>query len=305
MALIQTKSFTSYRRSRAITQVIVNAIMIMLSLLFLVPMVLVISSSLTDEITLVRAGYNLFPAKFSLLAYQFILADPYRILNAYSVTVTVTAIGTILGLLLMSMLAYALSRRDFTWRKPISFIIFFTMLFNGGLVPTYFLVTQVLHLKNTLPVLILPYLIVPWYVFLLRTFFASLPHELIEAARIDGAGEMRTFFQVVLPLSTPVLATVGLFMVLMYWNDWWLSLLYISEPKLFSLQYLLYSIMRNAEFLSSGQATLTGLLTSVKIPTQTLRMAMVVVAMGPIAIVFLSLQRYFVRGMLVGSIKGD
>ena len=209
------------------------------------------------------------------------------------------------ALLLMSMLAYSISRREFAWRGPISFFVYFTMLFNGGLVPTYYLVTQVLHLKNTLPVLILPYLIVPWYVFLLRTFFSSLPHELIEAARIDGASELRIFFQLVLPLSTPVLATVGLFMILMYWNDWWLSLLYISEPKLFSLQYLLYSIMRNAEFLSSGQATMTGLLTSVKIPTQTLRMAMVVVAMGPIAVVFLSLQRYFVRGMLIGSIKGE
>jgi putative aldouronate transport system permease protein len=279
--------------------------MIVLSLLFLVPMVLVISSSLTDELALAREGYSLIPAKFSLLAYQFIVQDPYRILNAYSITLTVTIIGTLLGVLLMSMLAYALSRREFEWRRPISFMVFFAMLFNGGLVPTYYMVTQVLHLKNTLPVLILPYLIVPWFVFLLRTFFSSLPHELIEAARIDGASELRTFFQLVLPLSTPVLATVGLFMALMYWNDWWLSLLYISEPKLFSLQYLLYSIMRNAEFLSSGKATMTGMLTAVKIPTQTLRMAMVVVAMGPIAIVFLSLQRYFVRGMLVGSIKGE
>ena len=302
---VQTKSYTSYRRSQALVQVFVNTVMIILSILFLVPMVLVISASLTDELTLANSGYSLFPAKFSLMAYQFIVQDPYRILNAYSVTIAVTTIGTLLGLLLMSMLAYALSRKDFGWRKPISFFIFFTMLFNGGLVPTYYMVTQVLHLKNTLLVLILPYLIVPWYVFLLRTFFSSLPHELIEAARIDGASELRIFFQIVLPLSTPVLATVGLFMTLMYWNDWWLSLLYISEPKLFSLQYLLYSIMRNAEFLSSGKAVYTGMLTGVKIPTQTLRMAMVVVAMGPIAIVFLSLQRYFVRGMLVGSIKGE
>lgn len=302
---VQTKSYTSYRRSQALVQVFVNSVMIILSILFLVPMVLVISASLTDELTLANGGYSLFPAKFSLMAYQFIVQDPYRILNAYSVTIAVTTIGTLLGLLLMSMLAYALSRKDFGWRKPISFFIFFTMLFNGGLVPTYYMVTQVLHLKNTLLVLILPYLIIPWYVFLLRTFFSSLPHELIEAARIDGASELRIFFQIVLPLSTPVLATVGLFMTLMYWNDWWLSLLYISEPKLFSLQYLLYSIMRNAEFLSSGKAIYTGMLTGVKIPTQTLRMAMVVVAMGPIAIVFLSLQRYFVRGMLVGSIKGE
>jgi putative aldouronate transport system permease protein len=296
--------FRSYRLSRSISQIVINAILMVLSLLFLVPMILVISSSLTDEVSLSKNGYNLFPSKFSLDAYKYIIADPARILSAYSVTITVTIIGTVVGLLLMSLLAYALSRRDFQWRKPISFMVFFTMLFNGGLVPTYYLVTQVLHLKNTLPVLILPYLIVPWFIFILRTFFATLPTELIEAARIDGAGEWRIFFQLVLPLSTPVLATVGLFCVLMYWNDWWLPLLYVSEPKLFPLQYLLYSIMRNAEFLTSGAAQRSGMVIGVAIPTQTLRMAMVVVAMGPIAVVFLALQRYFVRGMLIGSLKG-
>jgi putative aldouronate transport system permease protein len=296
---------SSYRMSRTISQVIVNVILIAVSLIFLIPMILVISSSFSDENTLSKFGYSLFPQKFSLTAYQYIMADPYRILSAYSVTMTVTIIGTLTGLLLMSMLAYAISRREFEWRRPISFMVFFTMLFNGGLVPTYYLVTQVLHLKNTLPVLILPYLIVAWFIFILRTFFASLPHELIEAARIDGASELRTFFQLVLPLSTPVLATVGLFLVLMYWNDWWLPLLYVSEPKLFPLQYLLYAIMRNVDFLTSGAATKSGLVIGVAIPTQTLRMAMVVVAMGPIAIVFLSLQRYFVRGMLIGSIKGE
>ena len=297
--------YHSYRLSRSISQIIINAVLIVLSLLFLVPMILVISSSLTDETALSKNGYGLIPSQFSLDAYKYIIADPYRILSAYSVTITVTIIGTVVGLLLMSLLAYALSRRDFEWRKPISFIVFFTMLFNGGLVPTYYLVTQVLHLKNTLPVLILPYLIVPWFIFILRTFFATLPHELIEAARIDGAGEWRIFFQLVLPLSTPVLATVGLFCVLMYWNDWWLPLLYVSDPKLFPLQYLLYSVMRNAEFLTSGAATKSGLVIGVAIPTQTLRMAMVVVAMGPIAVAFLALQRYFVRGMLIGSIKGE
>jgi len=302
---VRTKPRSHYRLNQSIFQVIVNAVMMVLSLLFLVPMILVISSSLTDEKALSINGYNLIPSKFSLAAYQYIIADPYRILSAYTVTITVTVIGTILGLLLMSLLAYALSRRDFEWRKPISFIVFFTMLFNGGLVPTYYMVTQVYHLKNTLPVLILPYLVVPWYIFIIRTFFATLPHELIEAARIDGAGEWRIFFQLVLPLSTPVLATVGLFCVLMYWNDWWLPLLYISDPKLFPLQYLLYSIMNNVLFLTSSAAQTSGLLVGVVIPAQTLRMAMVVVAMGPIAVVFLALQRYFVRGMLIGSIKGE
>ena len=242
------------------------------------------------------------PQNFSLAAYKYLFLDPDRLIRAYSVTILVTAVGTMLGLLVMSMLAFALSRPEFKWRKPFSFLLIFTMLFSGGLVPTYLLMTQVLHLKDTILALILPYLVVPWFVFILRSFFSNLPQEILDVARVDGASEWRIFFQIVLPLSTPALATVGLFMILLYWNDWWLSLLYINDPNLFPLQYLLYAITRNAEFLTSNAST--GLLTSVEIPTQTLRMAMVVVAMGPIAIAFLVLQKYFTRGALIGSLKG-
>ena len=263
---------------------------------------MVISASLSDEKALAKYGYSLWPQNFSLSAYEYLLIDPNRLIRAYSVTIFVTVAGTLLGLLVMSLLAYALSRPEFKWRKPFSFIIIFTMLFSGGLVPTYLLMTQVLGLKDNILALILPYLVVPWFVFILRSFFATLPQEIIEVARVDGASEWRIFFQIVLPLSTPALATVGLFMTLLYWNDWWLSLLYINDPNLFPLQYLLYSIMRNAEFLTSNAST--GLLTSVELPTQTLRMAMVVVAMGPIAAMFLALQKYFIRGALIGSIKG-
>jgi putative aldouronate transport system permease protein len=294
----------SQRRRIALTQVLVNIVLIAISLVYLLPLVVVIAASFSDETALARNGYSLWPAKFSTLAYQFILNDPQRILSAYTVTITVTAVGTVLGLLIMSMLAYAISRPEFKWRKPLAFFVFFTMLFSGGLVPTYYVITQVLRLKDTLLVLILPMLVIPWFVFLLRTFFKSLPNELLEAARIDGANEYRTFYQIVLPLSTPAIATVGLFLILLYWNDWWLSLLYITKSELFPLQYLLFSIMRNVEFLTSSNSTATGLLSGVQVPTQTLRMAMVVVAMGPIIIVFLSLQRYFIRGILVGSVKG-
>jgi putative aldouronate transport system permease protein len=273
-----------------------------ISILFLLPLVIVISASLSDEQALAREGYSLLPRQFSLAAYEYMWLSPDRILRAYAVTVFVTAVGTLSGVLIMSMLAYAISRRTFRWRKPISFFLIFTMLFSGGLVPTYYIITQVLHLKDNLLVLILPYLVIPWFVFILRSFFATLPQELIEAARVDGASEWRIFFQIVLPLSTPVLATVGLFMILIYWNDWWLALLYITNPDLFPLQYLLFSVMRNVEFLTSNANT--GLLMSVEIPTQTLRMAMVVVAMGPIIFAFLLLQRFFIRGILIGSLKG-
>jgi len=300
--MINRRPFSLYRFSRNFSQFFVNAILLVISFLFLLPLLVVISASLSDEKALAKYGYSLWPQNFSLSAYEYLLMDPNRLIRAYSVTIFVTVAGTLLGLLVMSLLAYALSRPEFKWRKPFSFILIFTMLFSGGLVPTYLLMTQVLHLKDNILALILPYLVVPWFVFILRSFFATLPQEIIEVARVDGASEWRIFFQIVLPLSTPALATVGLFMILLYWNDWWLSLLYINDPNLYPLQYLLYSIMRNAEFLSSYAST--GLLTSVELPTQTLRMAMVVVAMGPIAAMFLALQKYFIRGALIGSLKG-
>ncbi len=303
MGILQRTSSTNYRRQGVITQTAINVILIVVSFIFLLPLLLVISSSLTDEVTLARTGFALIPEKISFDAYNFIRMDPGRIVRAYSVTLTTTTIGTIVGLLVMSMLAYALSRQDFAWRKPLSFFVIFTMLFHGGLIPTYILVTQTLHLKDSLLALILPYLVIPWYVFLLRTYFITLPKELIESAKIDGASEWRVFFQIVIPLSTPALATVGLFCILMYWNDWWLPLLYIDNPDKYPLQYLLYAIQRSAEFLTTGEAS--AMLQTIQLPVQSMRMAMAVVAMGPIAIAFLLLQRYFVRGMLVGSLKGE
>lgn len=303
MSVLQNTLSSSYRRKGVLTQVIINAILLAVSLIFLLPLLLVISSSLTDEVTLARTGFALIPPKISFDAYNFIRMDPGRIVQAYAVTLTTTTIGTSVGLLVMSMLAYALSRQDFGWRRPLSFFVIFTMLFHGGLIPTYILVTQTLHLKDSLLALIMPYLVVPWYVFLLRTYFATLPKELIESAKIDGASEWRVFFQMVIPLSTPALATVGLFCILMYWNDWWLPLLYIDSPSKFPLQYLLYAIQKSAEFLTSGEAS--AMMQTITLPVQSMRMAMAVVAMGPIAIVFLTLQRYFVRGMLVGSLKGE
>jgi len=302
MLLRHARPPSRYRLRKKSSALLINSTLMSISILFLLPLVIVISASLSDEQALAREGYSLLPRQFSLAAYEYMWLSPDRILRAYAVTVFVTAVGTLSGVLIMSMLAYAISRRTFRWRKPISFFLIFTMLFSGGLVPTYYIITQVLHLKDNLLVLILPYLVIPWFVFILRSFFATLPQELIEAARVDGASEWRIFFQIVLPLSTPVLATVGLFMILIYWNDWWLALLYITNPDLFPLQYLLFSVMRNVEFLTSNANT--GLLMSVEIPTQTLRMAMVVVAMGPIIFAFLLLQRFFIRGILIGSLKG-
>jgi putative aldouronate transport system permease protein len=214
------------------------------------------------------------------------------------VSISVTLAGSLLALFFMSLLAFVLSRPQFKYRKPLSFFVFFTMLFSGGLVPWYILIARYLHLKDTLLVLFLPYLVIPWFVLILRTNFAQLPEELFDAARIDGSGEWRIFIQFVVPLSTPVLATVGLFCVLIFWNDWWLALLYIDNHNLFPLQYLLHVITTNIDFLSANPQT-TGLI----MPVMPARMAMAVLAIGPIALAFPLVQRYFVRGITLGAFK--
>jgi len=236
------------------------------------------------------------------LAYEFILRSPEQILRAYAVTGVVTAAGTVGGLVITAMLAYAISRRGFSARRPLSFYVFFTLLFNGGLIPFYLFVVQVLQLKNSLLALILPLMVNGWNVLILRTQFSQLPEELLDAARIDGADEWRIFFQIVVPISTPVLATVALFMMLGYWNDWWLSLLFIDQPQLYSIQFLLYNLQASLQALQSDPRTVQAL-GGVELPAQTARMAMAVLAIGPIAFVYLFLQRYLVRGITIGSIK--
>jgi putative aldouronate transport system permease protein len=290
----------TYRIKKRMGQLLIHLTLLILSLLFLLPLLLVVVISFTDEKAIDQNGYSFLPAKWSLAAYRFILADPSQIMNAYGVTITVTIIGTLGGLLVMSLLAYVLARKDFPFRKPLSFYVFFTLLFNGGLVPWYILITQYLHLQDTLWALILPYIVVPWHVLLLRTYFAALPHELIDAAKIDGAGEWRIFFQLVVPLSTPALATVGLLSMLLYWNDWWLGLLYINNPNLVPLQYLLFRISTNIDFLATSPQTV-----GVAPPVESVRMAMAVLAVGPIVFAFLSVQKYFIRGITLGGLKGE
>ena len=267
-----------------------------------VPLLMIVSASFSTESGINRYGYTLVPIEFSTLAYEFILRNPGQILRAYAVTGLVTSLGTICGLVITAMLAYAISRRTFSARRPLSFYVFFTLLFNGGLIPFYLFVVQVLQLKNNLLALILPLMVNGWNVLVMRTQFSQLPEELLDAARIDGANEWRIFFQIVVPISTPALAVVGLFMMLGYWNDWWLSLLFIDQPNLYSIQFLLYNLQASLQALQSDPRALQAL-GSVELPAQTARMAMAVLAIGPIAFVYLFLQRYLVRGITIGSIK--
>lgn len=278
----------------------IHACLLVISFLFLAPLILMLSASFSSEQAISKQGYSLFPQSFTTSAYHYILQDPTQMLTAYGVTITVTVIGTGLGVLIMALLAYPLSRKDFFLRKSLSFYVFFTLLFNGGVVPLYILVTHYLQLKDTLEALILPYLVMPWYVLLLRTYFAALPRELIDAAKTDGAGEWRIFFQIVVPLSRPALATVALFTALVFWNDWYLALLFINSSNLVPLQYLLYQISTDITILQTSSQAF-----GVQVPALSAQMAIAVLAVGPITLAFLFVQRYFVSGITLGGVKGD
>jgi putative aldouronate transport system permease protein len=248
-------------------------------------------------------GYRLIPKSISWKAYQYIFQSPEIILNAYGITILVTVCGTILSLLITAMLAYSLSRTDFRYRRVASFLVYFTMLFNGGLVPWYIVISQYLHLKDKIAVMIVPYLLSAWFVLLMKGFLQSLPMEIFESAKMDGAREFRIFFRIVLPLSKPGLATVGLFTALMYWNDWWLALLFVDDNRIIPIQLMLNRIMSNLAFLTSELGRNARIDVS-KFPNESARMAMCALAAGPMIFVFPFFQKYFIRGLMVGSIKG-
>ena len=290
----------SRRRFDAAT-VVVHIAVAGLALLCLFPLLLVLASSFTDEIALARNGYSIIPSKFSVEAYVAIFNKPAVILRAYAVTTGITLVGTVLGVSMIALLAYPLSRRDFILRTPISFMVFFTMLFNGGLVPYYILMTQYLNVQNTILALLLPHLVGAYYVLILRTYFSGLPDELFEAARVDGAGEWTIFWQIAVPLARPALATIALFIALNYWNDWTTALYFIRSPDLYPLQYLLYIIQSNAQAMALQEQV--GQIGTQKLPTETARMAMAVLATGPASVLFLFFQKYLVRGVTLGAFK--
>ncbi|OGO79676.1 MAG: sugar ABC transporter permease [Clostridiales bacterium GWC2_40_7] len=282
-----------------------NLILIFVCILCIIPLLLVISISISNTDYITKEGYTIIPRTFDLGAYIFILKQPKQLIDSYIVSIVVTILGSAVSLIFTAMLAYPLMRKDYKFSKQITFIVFFTLLFNGGLVPWYILITKYLHLKDSILALILPYLIYPWFVLILRTFFSSIQFELIEAAEIDGAGEFKTFWAIILPMSKPALATIGLLIAFRYWNDWWLGMLFIKSENLKPLQYLLYTIMSNMEeFERNFQATAIMQSNDVTFPREPVRMAMAVLAAGPMLIVFPFFQKYFVRGMAVGAVKG-
>lgn len=278
-------------------------ILTILSLIILVPMLYVLSVPFSTDEEIVEAGYQLIPKTFSLNAYQQIFATSSIIFNAYAVTIFVTVVGTIMSLYLTTTIAYAASRKDFKYRKFLNMFLLFPLLFNGGMVSSFIVNTQILHLDNKIWALILPYGVNVWYAFMMKGFLSNLPFELIEAAHIDGAGEYQVFFKIILPISTAALATIGLFYAFAFWNDWWLAMLYINKNELMPLQQLLQRMLSNIEFYLSMMPA--GMKESMgSIPVESTRMALTVIVVGPMLLVFPFFQKYFVKGVTVGSVKG-
>jgi putative aldouronate transport system permease protein len=292
-------------RSNLLGRTLLHVGMIAFGLFCIMPFWLLVASSFTSEAEIQTTGYSFFPYDIDFAAYNYLLQVSENIIRAYSITVLVTIIGTVGGLLVMALLAYPMSRRDFPFRKSLSLYVFFTLLFNGGLVPTYLLYTNFFDLKNTLFALIIPYLLVnAFFVIIMRTFFTeSIPVAIIESAYIDGASEFKIFLRIVLPLSLPVLATVGLFQGINYWNDWFNGLIFLSDSKLYTIQNMLNRILLDIEFLKNASQMVAPTMLA-NLPTRGMRMAIAVVGVIPILLAYPFLQKYFVKGLTVGAVKG-
>lgn len=286
------------------TSIWVHLFFIIFAFLCIVPFLIIISASLSGETDLALNGFSVLPRKVDFTAYAYLFKNPEIIINSYVVTILITVIGTFLAVMFMSMAAFCLARSNFRFKGLLTFFIFFPTLFSGGLVPSYIINTQYLHLTDRLAALVLPSLINVFHIIMLRTFFKQLPEALFEAAKIDGASEYHIFFKLVLPLSKPVIATVAFLSALAKWNEWYNAMLYIRDDKLVPLQYLLQRMMMNLRALLDAMQNAPAMVNIQDLPGENLRMAMLVVAIGPMLLIFPLFQKYFVRGMTVGAVKG-
>lgn len=302
MELEITKNKIKASMAERIGYIILYAIAAGIALLCLYPFLQVLISSFADEVTLTREGYKLFPSKLSLDAWKTLFAND-RIGRAYILTIGITVVGTIVCVLITAMAAYALSGKKLKYRNFFNFIYYLTMLFSGGLIPYYIVVSNYLHLTDNLLVYILPFSFNVWNMFLLRNFFNEIPEEIIESAYLEGAGEWCTAFRIVLPLSLPALATVSLFTAVSFWNEWMTSLLFINNPDFYTLQYIIVQMVNSISAASDLGAS--GLPTGVlSVPSNTLRLATAIATIGPIILLYPFLQKYFVAGLRVGGVKG-
>ncbi|WP_058304280.1 carbohydrate ABC transporter permease [Gorillibacterium timonense] len=286
----------------------INIFFAIYSALCVLPLLLIVSVSFSDEQSVMTHGYRFLPENFNLAAYKFLIKDLSQIVHSYGISISVTLIGTVLSVMVISLYAYPISRSHFPQAKFFTFFAFFTMLLSGGLVPWYLVYVQMLGLRNTLWALIMPLIMSAFWVLIMRTFFKeTVPGAVLESAKIDGAGELRIFLRIVLPLSLPVMATVALFQTLTYWNDWFLSLVFITDNHNISVQYFLYKMMVNIQYLSTNPNAMSEIIRAggmINFPSETVRMAVVIIGVGPIVFAYPFFQKYFIKGLTVGSVKG-
>lgn len=287
------------------TNFILELLMGLLALGTALPVILVAVISFSSEQSIFENGYSFFPSQFSLKGYGFFLKLGDQLVKSYGITIFVTAVGTIISLSVTALFAYVISRADYPFRKPLTFLMLFTMLFNGGMVPSYMVNTQLIHLGDSIWGLILPMTINAYYIIVLRTFYRSIPMEIIEAARIDGSGEFNTFLKIVLPLSKPGIATIGLFTMITYWNDWFSGMLYMMDNSKYPVQTLLWSMQNSLEAMRASSANALEYAEMAKnAPTESGRMALTVLVILPILLAYPFFQKYFVKGLTIGGVKG-
>jgi len=289
----------SDRIIRGFTYVIVT----LFSICCVIPFWMVIASSFSTEEAIRRTGFTLWPTDFSLYSYELLFRSPDQMIGAYAVTIGLAVVGTLIGLFIISMTGYALQRKDFPFRNHIMFYIYFTSLFSAGLVPFYLLIKQTLNLADTYWAILLPLLMSPWLIVLMKNFVKAIPHEITESGKIDGAGDFRIFWNLILPSMKPAIATIGLFLALGYWNEWYYSSLFLSSKVEYRpLQYHLYNVINKVASLKNSVAGSNVVIED--LPGETLKMATATVATGPIILLYPFVQKYFVAGLTVGSVKG-
>ena len=291
-------------RDKIIFAVISYTLIALFALACVIPFYLIIVGSFTSEHSILTEGYSFLVTadRFSLAGYDTALKNPMEILRAYGVTIFVTVLGTVLSIFLMTMTGYVLSRKDFPWKNGFSFFFFFTTLFNGGLVPWYLLCTQTFQFNNKLYALIIPGLFSVWNMIIAKSFMKGIPYEMVEAVKVDGAGDFCIYYKIMIPMAKPLIATLGLFTALAYWNDWYNCMLFINDNRFWNLQYTLQNILNSSEALKRI-AALTGQQVQ-QLPSESMKMAMTVIATGPIILLYPFLQKYFVKGLTIGAVKG-
>jgi len=285
-----------------IFNIIGYVLLFILALICILPFYLIIVGSFTAEQEIIRYGFSLFPSKYSIEGYKLCLKNPASILRAYGNTTFVTVVGTTIALFITTMTGYVLQRRDFPWRNHFSFFFFFTTLFNGGLVPWYLLCVRYLGFKNNMMALILPMIFSVWNMIISKTFMRSIPDAITESAKLDGANDFYIYVRLILPLSVPLIATIGLFTALAYWNDWYNCMLFIDNEDMFTLQYYLQRVLGSVDALRRV-AEKSGLDVG-QLPMESMKMAMTIITTGPIILLYPFVQRYFVKGLTIGAVKG-